>query len=107
MPRRLNEEDHTMLDHDIISTIRSSETQTDEHLRCVTSALMVGTRVCPREPLLEPDCPSCATERDDGDCCCTESCPIGGTGLPEPLPAATPLHRALLDAIANSTTWRD
>ena len=24
----------------------------------------------------------------------------------EPLPAATPLHRALLDAIANSTTWR-
>ena len=61
-----------MLDHDIISTIRSSETQTDEHLRCVTSALIVGTRVCPREPL----------------------------------PAATPLHRALLDAIANSTTWR-
>ena len=43
-----------MLDHDIISTIRSSETQTDEHLRCVTSALMVGTRVCPREPLPEP-----------------------------------------------------
>ena len=57
-----------MLDHDIISTIRSSESQTDEHLACIRDALLVGTRVCPRAP--------------------------------------TPLHMALVEAIANSTTWR-
>ena len=62
-----------MLDHDIISTIRARESQPGDTLgACVLDALLVGTRVVPREPL----------------------------------PAATPLHRALLDAIANSTTWR-
>jgi hypothetical protein len=47
--------------------------------------------------------PCCATEREDGDCCCTADCPIGGTGLPEP----TPLHRALIQAMVGATNWRE
>ncbi len=90
--------------HDLaIETIHARESRPGDALgACVLDALLVGTRVVPREPLPEPDCPCCATERDDGDCCCTESCPIGGTGLPEP----TPLHRALIKAMVRSTTWQ-
>jgi hypothetical protein len=32
--------------------ICEAETQTDEHLRCISDALMVGTRVVLREPTL-------------------------------------------------------
>ena len=47
-----------MLFHEEICTIIRAEealhSLRDQHLACVRDALLVGTRVCPREPAPEP-----------------------------------------------------